>query len=274
MTRAAAIGADAKFRRSSRGNRFRPGSGRGGGRRIRPGRAVVWFLGLGAVLALVAALSVGLLLGFRWVTITPFFALDHIEVTGNARLTEEDILALADVELGVNTLDLRISDVERRVAAEPWTEMVAVRRALPSGLVITVTERVPAYWVRTAKGLFYTEADGSVIAPVLADRFTACPVLEVAPQAGLDLTGLNARLAELDAAGLPVRAAQAAWVRVLPERLQLFFEDQGLALDVALDRWDGNLKRLSMVWDDLARRGEADSAKAIRIFGGKAWVRS
>jgi hypothetical protein len=29
-----------------------------------------------------------------------------------------------------------------------------------------------------------------------------------------------------------------------------------------------------MVWNDLARRGEADGTKAIRVFGGKAWVRS
>lgn len=275
MTMAAAIGSGGRFRRAARGNRIRTGAvRRGGSRRIRPGRAVVWLLGLSLIAALVAALSVGLLMGFRWLTVTPFFALSQIEVTGNARLTTAEIVSMAGVELGANTLDLRIGDVERRVAADPWTDMVAVRRVLPSGLAIAVTERAPAYWVRTGKGLYYAEADGSVIAPVLADRFTPCPVLDVAAQAGVDLGALSRRLDELDAAGLPVRAAQAAWVRVGADSLELYFEDRGLALDVALDRWQGNLKRLSMVWEDLVRRGEANQAKAIRIFGGKAWVRS
>lgn len=270
---AAAIGTGGKLRRSARGNRFRSGGARGS-RRIRPGRALVWLTGLALAASLVAALSVGLLMGFRWLTVTPFFALGQIEVTGNSRLSAQEIVSLAGVELGANTLDLRIADVERRVAANPWTRRVAVRRVLPSGLAIEVVERVPAYWVRTGDGLYYAEADGSVIAPVEPDRFTACPLLDVDPASGMDLASLAGRLGALDAAGLPVRAAQAAWVRVLPERLQLFFEDRGLALDVALDQWDGNLKRLSMVWNDLARRGEADGTKAIRVFGGKAWVRS
>lgn len=269
MTMAAAIRTGRLLPGGSKGNRFRS---RSGGRRVRAGRALLWLLGLSLVVVLVAAVSLGLLMGFRWLTVSPFFALSEIEVTGNVRLTAEEVVSLAGVDLGANTLELRIADVERRVAADPWARSVAVRRVLPGGLAIRVEERAPVYWVRTGSGLSYAEADGSVIAPVSADRFTACPLLDAAPAE--DLSGLGGRLAGLDGAGLPVRAAQAAWIKVRHGGLELYFEDRALSLLVSDEGWDGNMRRLSLVWEDLARRGEASRVREIRVLGGKVWVRT
>ena len=217
---AAAIGTGGKLRRGAGGNRFRSGAGRGGSRRIRPGRALVWLMGLGLAASLVAALSVGLLMGFRWLTVTPFFALGQIEVTGNSRLSAQEIVSLAGVELGANTLDLRIADVERRVAANPWTRRVAVRRVLPSGLWPSRwSSACPPTGCARAAGSATPRPTGSIIAPVEADRFTACPLLDVDPASGMDLASLAGRLGALDGAGaagaggaggLGARAARAA----------------------------------------------------------------
>ncbi|WP_461208260.1 cell division protein FtsQ/DivIB [Desulfocurvus sp. DL9XJH121] len=265
-----AVSAIRRGRSSVRGNRPR-GADRP---RLRPGRALLWAGGLTLAVVLVGALSLGLLMGFRWLTVSPFFALTRVEVAGNVRLTREEILTLAGVEPGENVLELRISDVEGRVAASPWAARVAVRRVLPDGLSIVVTERSPAYFVRTGKGLCYAEADGSVITAVDADRFTGCPLLMVDQSAGDGVDGLAARLAALDGAGLPVRWAQAAWLRLLPDGMELYFEDRGLRVSVADEDFDGNMARLSQVWEDLARRGEDARTKEVRVLGGRVWVRT
>lgn len=240
----------------------------------RLGKALAWLFAMLAGLGLVALFSLALLIGFRWVTTNSYFALSEIEVTGNSRLSSEELMTLAGVSLGMNTLEMRIGDVEDRVVSNPWTDQVAVRRVLPRKLSITVTERTPSYWLRTGKGLFYTEADGSVIDAVSADRFVSLPQLEVAPGCDAGLDELATRMEAFNEVGLPVRAGQAAWVRLLGGRLEMYFEERDLWLSVSENEWKRNMECLSLVWGDLERRGEAGGAREIRIFGGKVWVRT
>ncbi|MBU1001977.1 MAG: FtsQ-type POTRA domain-containing protein [Proteobacteria bacterium] len=254
------------------GARLRSVKTPGSGVRLRPGKALLWLFALLVGLGFVILLSLALLFGFRWLTTNSFFSLSEIEITGNSRLSTEELVALAGVDLGMNTLEMRIRDVEDRVVANPWTDQVAVRRVLPGKLSIAVTERIPAYWLRTGKGLFYTEADGSVIDAVSPGRFVSFPLLEVGADAGLDELAL--RMADFDEAGLPVRAGQAAWIRLLGERLEMYFEERDLWLSVSAKEWKRNMECLSLVWGDLERRGEAGGAREIRIFGGKVWVRT
>ncbi len=261
--------------RGARRNGWAPGRGpSGGGTRLRPGRALLWLLGLTGGALFVAVVSVGLLVGFRWLTTSPYFALREISVAGNQRLETAELTALAGVEPGANVLEVKIAEVEQRVAANPWVESAAVRRVLPSGLAVTVRERRPRWWVRTARGLFYAERDGAVIAPVLPDKLTPLPVLDVAEDAG----GLPGDLPDMarafDALGLPVQMADAAWVRVLPGRMEMFFEERGLHIGAATGNWQRSMERLGAVWADLVRRGEDRGVSAIRIVGGKVWVRS
>lgn len=254
------------------GNRYLAGGVARRARRIRPGKALVWLFGLGTGAAFVALVSLALLVGFRWLTTSSFFSLKEITVTGNLRLEADEIIEMAGVELGANTLDVKISDVEERLAADAWTESVAVRRVLPDGLAIHVVERRPHWWVRTGRGLFYAEADGAVIAEVDPGKLAAMPVLDTT-DAPAELAGRIRELAvRFDAAGLPFGVEQAAWVRLMPQRVELYFEGRGLRISAATDDWGRNMERLAAVWADLDRRGEAQSAKEIRIFGGKVWV--
>lgn len=244
------------------------------GERLRPGRAMAWAAALVVGLGFVAALSLALLVGFRWLTTSSYFSLSGIEVSGNRHLSAEEVVALTGAELGVNTLEMRISDIEDRLAANPWTDHVAVRRVLPDTLSIAITERVPTWWLRTGAGLCYAEADGSIIDGVAADRFVSLPQLIVSRGGDAALADLTGRMAAFDATGLPVRAAQAAWVGLKDGWAEMYFEGRDLWLSVSLDGWMENMKRLSLVWADLMRRGEDARAREIRIFGGKVWVRT
>jgi len=272
MTMAATLRTSTGFR-TAKGNRYAPGR-TPSGRRLRPGLALLWLLGIAASVVFVGLVSLALLFGFRWLTTNPYFSLREVTVVGNQRLDAEAIIAGAGVDLGANTLEIKIADVEERVAANPWVESAAVRRVLPSGLDITVHERTPRWWVHTPRGLFYAEADGAVIARVQPGKLTALPLLDV--QSGGP--GLPATLVDMtrtfDETPLPVTVTEAAWVRVLPDRLELFFEERDLTVGASMTDWERNMERLGAVWADLVRRGEERGVREIRIFGGKVWVRS
>lgn len=235
-------------------------------------RMVGWMFGLGALACFVLALSLALVVGFRWLTTSSYFSLREVQVTGNARLTVDEIIGMTGIELGHNTLDIAIADVEERVASNPWAERVAVRRVLPGAIAIDVAERQPSFWVRNAQGVFYAESDGDLIAPVTADRLASLPVLDVEPGAQEQLGGVASRLEAFDACGLPLGWAQAAWVRVSSTQTEIFFEDRDLVVAVANEPWEANMKLLQAVWRDLERRSEAGTVREISIFGGKVWV--
>lgn len=227
---------------------------------------------MGAVL--VGTISLGLLVGFRWVTTSPFFALRSIEVVGCTRLTPEEVVNLFGAELGDNVLELKLPDIEERVFAHPWTKVVMVRRILPGQLRITIEERHPAYWIRTVEGLAYVDAQGEVIDKVDADRLVPLPLLDIAEGAEEDVNILPEYLQAVVQTGVPVTAQAACFIHVGTRSVKMIFDDPSLTLVVEREGWKRNMHRLGLVWNDLVRRGEAPNVDVIRVVGGKVFVRA
>ncbi|MDY7000865.1 MAG: FtsQ-type POTRA domain-containing protein, partial [Thermodesulfobacteriota bacterium] len=198
------------------------------------GTVVFWIFSFGFSACLLAVLSFGFLAGFRWLTTTSFFALKGVETSGLVRLTEAEIVNLAGIGPGLNVLDLKISDIEARLLKDPWIERAVVARVLPDRLRIVVTERRPAYWVRSGKGLFYADIQGRPLAEVTADRFSSWPVLEVDPGGEALLSYLPEVMRLVRDLGPFLSVDKAAWIRVGSSRgVEIFFEEPGFLLAVA-----------------------------------------
>lgn len=138
--------------------------------RLRPALLVV------AVLA--AAAFVGWVgLGSSWL------AAEHVTVAGERALSHRQILAAADVDLGTPLLRLDLDAVDTRVSALPPVAAVAVHRAWPNTVAITVTERIPiaavsrpdSWWVMDKEGVLFRRTPG---------RVAALPLVEVGNRAG------------------------------------------------------------------------------------------
>jgi len=187
-----------------------------------------------------------------------------------------EIASLAGVVPGENALGLALSEIEVRVSSHPWVAAASVRRELPAGVAITVEEREPAWWVRTADGLAYADASGRVIAPVAAEGLTPLPLLALGSGAAGDLDDLTGRLRALEAPGLPAPVADAALVRVDGRRVQIAWDRPPLALDLGLEGdgagWELTAGRLTRLLGDLAGRGESAAVRRVTLRGDKAWV--
>jgi len=71
----------------------------------------------------------------------PAFAVKFVEIDGNARLTNAQLLELAGFRVGDNIFSVNLSDVEKKLEASPWILEAKVQQRLPRTIVIDVVER-------------------------------------------------------------------------------------------------------------------------------------
>lgn len=223
--------------------------------------------------AVLFGLGVGTLQLYRYITTSHFFDTKHVDVSGNVRLSREQLLELAGLKVGQNSLAMSIARAERSLLSTPWVEEVSVKRLLPDRFVIKVKERVPSFWVRKDGVLNYANTEGTIIAPVETANFLSLPTLEVEPGSEEVLEHLAEYIKDLQMGRLPVEFGAVSAISINPGRgIELFLEDRNMRLSLAADDWKGNLERLGATLSDLARRNELGSVREIRAADGNVWV--
>jgi cell division protein FtsQ len=105
------------------------------------------------------------------------FLLSSFEVRGNSVLTQDEVLQLSGAVLGANLFDVRISAIEKAVAASPRVERVQARRVLPDRVVVTLDERRPAALVASAGGVVEVTEDGRVLTAAAQTAWLDLPVI-------------------------------------------------------------------------------------------------
>lgn len=114
--------------------------------RKRRGRYVLYY-----ILAGLFAVSLGVVL-----SLTVFFKIESIRVTGNTHYQEEAIVESTGILPGENLFRIRTdAAAEEILATYPYVEAVRIRRRLPVSVVVEITEAVPM-------GAFQQE-DGSYV---------------------------------------------------------------------------------------------------------------
>jgi cell division protein FtsQ len=242
------------------------------------GQTIVRCIMMLLCLSMVAALGVGLLYGYRYITSNNYFALKEIHVAGNAKLSYGDILKAGNVSLGLNALEMNVGEVEQLLSDNPWIESVTVRREIPNKLRINVVEKTPAFWIRQGDGLYFADAHGKVIAPMHAGEMASLPILAVddtITDGDRVLTGI---LQKIDKKQTPFTQSQTAWIKLTSSHeLEVYLDGhaggQGLTIRLSMDRWELQLERLKIAWRDLMRRNEFKDTAIIAASGDKVWVK-
>ena len=114
----------------------------------------------------VAIFSVSLLLigGFfvtQLLLVSDLFRVDQITVQGNSRLTEQQAVALSDIEIGINTFNLDLALIGHKIEENPWVKQAQVQRIFPRQVVIRIKERQPVAIINLGY-LYYLDAQGEI----------------------------------------------------------------------------------------------------------------
>lgn len=130
-----------------------------------------------SVLAAAAAIAVACVV---------FFRVNEVTVAGNSRYTAEEIIAASGIRTGDNLITLSQSRVAGSIRTQlPYVETVTVRRQLPDGVLLTVTERVAAASIESSGGRWLISSQGKVLEEEAGQRVISITGLSaVAPYAG------------------------------------------------------------------------------------------
>ena len=111
------------------------------------------------------------LLGAMTVGATVFFQVEQVEVSGNARYTQEEIVACTGIKPGDNLFRMNKFAIQDHVKEEmPYIEDILIRRRLPSTITVAVTE-----WDAVAQVL----PNENWVAPEVEEGETASVATEV-----------------------------------------------------------------------------------------------
>ena len=106
------------------------------------GRVVFIAKALLGSLALVVA-SGAFIFAYDYFTQTRHFQARQIVVTGQQRLSRQQVLEIAGVGPQANILSVNLTTTRKRLLADPWIADGTVSREIPSGLHIHIREEVP-----------------------------------------------------------------------------------------------------------------------------------
>ena len=89
-----------------------------------------------------------------------WFVAQEITITGNSRLTAEQISAVAAVPIGNSLMSINPGAISEKLQALPEIKVATVERGWPHAIVIKVTERTPIAVAATATGFNLIDSEG------------------------------------------------------------------------------------------------------------------
>ena len=98
-----------------------------------------------------------------YVALSPLFNIKEINVTGNSKLSKEEIISLSELKTDENTFKVSKKNIKNKVKANAYIENVKIRRKFPDKVEIIVVERVATYMIPFANSYIYINNQGYML---------------------------------------------------------------------------------------------------------------
>ena len=96
-----------------------------------------------AKMVLVVACSYGIFSSYRFITQSPGFNVNEINLVGHKRLSNEELNSWIEPIIGKNIFKLELNRISKRMVEHPWIQSASARRVFPQGIYVEVKERTP-----------------------------------------------------------------------------------------------------------------------------------
>ena len=208
----------------------------------------------------------------------PLFRVREVEIEGYQKIPKETLLSLLTIEGMPNLFTLRLSDVAQRLESHPWIDHVKVRKIFPHKIWVQVVERRPIAILQLEE-LFYIDAKGVIFSPVGDKDEYNFPFLTGLNRETLEKNPGEANRLIMKALEL-LRIAEREQASPLEEISEIrmektfgvryFTQGEGLEVKMGWEDFGEKLKKLSLIWSDLQKRGWA--AASIDCSDGRRVV--
>ena len=177
-----------------------------------------------AFIVALAVTSGAFILVHDYFTQTDHFQAREIQVTGNHRLTDQQVRDIAQVRPQTNILAVNLATTRKRLLADPWIADATVSRKIPSGLHLHVREEQPLAMVDMGAGeRFLINTAGEVFMRQAASETVAWPLVLGLAHSDLPVSGrtesqafeaVMALLRLADESGSPLPLAQIRRIEI------------------------------------------------------------
>ena len=107
---------------------------------------------------------IGILIGtLIYILLSPLFNIKDVTVTGNNKLSREEIISLSEIRTEENIFKTSKNDIKNKIKTNPYVENVKIRRKLPDKVEIIVVERVATYMLPFANSYVYINNQGYML---------------------------------------------------------------------------------------------------------------
>ena len=96
-----------------------------------------------AVVITVAVVVWGAKVVYQYALTSAYFGVQHVEINGNERLSNSDVLTAAGIEMDQNIFEVKLPEVIRRLEDTPWVVEANATQKLPKTIIIDIVERRP-----------------------------------------------------------------------------------------------------------------------------------
>ena len=109
------------------------------------------------------------MLGFLFIIVilttmfSPLFNIKKIEVQGNEKITEKEIISLSQLQIEENTFKINKNKIRKEIKQNAYINEVTISRKLPSSVIIKVEERKIAYLLEYAGSYVYLDKNGYIL---------------------------------------------------------------------------------------------------------------
>ena len=157
----------------ARENRYKKRAKQSGFRAGRGLWTVFWIL---AGMAAIIAMSLVFVFGYDWAVQSDYFRADTVEINGNHRLSERQIMETTGIRPGVNTLSVNLGTARRRLMAEAWVADAEIRRQFPDTMRIVIREHEPAAVIDLGRRFLINET-AEIFREAAENEFPGLPLI-------------------------------------------------------------------------------------------------
>ncbi len=227
-----------------------------------------------------SAVSLGLVVSYQALLVSPFFALEDLSISGQERLSRQDIQRLAGIGPGMNILKMNPKEMIQKLESSPWVEKAQIRRVLPDELRIHIQERRP-WALLNSDGLWYLDRLGRPIKRIEAGEEFNLPVISgldpqaaQTPQGRQDLVEAMEIVAKLSRSDTPLILDQVSEIRFsLGNGATVLPLSPGPRVVLGRGRVSLKLEHWRKVLADLRAKGILSQVEYIDLrLGDKAFV--
>lgn len=95
--------------------------------------------------------------------LSPMFKLSKIEVNGNTKISNNEIIILSEIEEGDNIFLINNNSVINKIKQNPYIESVKVEKQLPDKIVLQIEERQATYALKYEEEYVYINNQGYIL---------------------------------------------------------------------------------------------------------------